>query len=193
MKILVCGGRDFLDRSRVCSALERLGVKVTALIHGAARGADTLAANWAGSQGIPRKAFPADWSKDGIAAGPIRNAKMLKEGQPDLVVAFPGGKGTWDMVRRARAAKVPVTLEMRVLNKHALVYTSPYAVYVGRGSAWGNPYKLGDDGPRNYVIQKYEKEILPSLDLQPLRLKDLICYCAPLACHADILMREANK
>ena len=56
--------------------------------------------------------FPADWIRHGRAAGPIRNEQMLREGCPDLVVAFhddPGlGRGTADMVRRALAAGVPV-------------------------------------------------------------------------------------
>ena len=49
--------------------------------------------------------MPADWTKHGKAAGPIRNQKMLDE-CPDLVVAFPGGKGTADMVRRAMKAGI---------------------------------------------------------------------------------------
>lgn len=67
------------------------------------------------------------------------------------------------------------------------------AVYVGRGSPWGNPFKIGKDGTRAEVIAKFEKKILPTLNLKPLKGKHLICYCAPLACHADILLREANK
>jgi hypothetical protein len=71
-------------------------------------GADSLAAAWAMSRGIPTLAFPADWKKDGKAAGFIRNATMLRDGRPELVVAFPGGKGTAHMVNLARAAGVPV-------------------------------------------------------------------------------------
>ena len=50
--------------------------------------------------------FPADWKVRGRAAGHIRNQQMLDEGRPHLVVAFPGGRGTADMVRRARAAGI---------------------------------------------------------------------------------------
>ncbi len=46
---------------------------------------------------------------------------------------------------------------------------------------------------REEVIRKFECEVLPTLDLMPLRGKDLVCYCAPKACHADVLLREANK
>lgn len=53
--------------------------------------------------------FPRS-ATNGKAAGPIRNQRMLDEGKPDLVVAFPGGRGTADMVRRAKAAGVPVRL-----------------------------------------------------------------------------------
>jgi len=67
-------------------------------------------------------------------------------------------------------------------------------VYVGRGSPWGNPFKIGvDGGTRQQVIERFEREILPTLDLTRLRGRHLVCFCAPSACHADILLREANK
>jgi len=68
----------------------------------------SLAAAWALSRGIPAIAFPADWNKDGKAAGFVRNARMLRDGRPELVVAFPGGKGTAHMVKLARDAGVAV-------------------------------------------------------------------------------------
>jgi hypothetical protein len=110
MRILVCGGREYADARALDGALDAIGreMAITHLIHGAARGADSLAAAWAQSRGIPALAFPADWRKDGRAAGFVRNARMLREGRPELVVAFPGGTGTAHMVRLARAAGVPV-------------------------------------------------------------------------------------
>ena len=57
---------------------------------------------------IPVERFPADWSEYGKAAGAIRNQQMLDEGTPDLVVAFPGGNGTLDMVRRSQRAGIKV-------------------------------------------------------------------------------------
>lgn len=83
-------------------------VGATVVIHGAARGADTEAAWLARGRGLAVEAFPADWRKHGRAAGPLRNQRMLDEGKPDLVIAFSGGKGTADMVRRAEAAGVKV-------------------------------------------------------------------------------------
>lgn len=67
------------------------------------------------------------------------------------------------------------------------------AVYVGRGSPWGNPYHIDIDGNRDEVIDLFEKNILPKLDLVPLRGKHLVCFCAPRKCHADILLRKANS
>jgi YspA, cpYpsA-related SLOG family len=115
MRILVCGGRDYSDGRALKEALDAIHAErpVTRLIHGAARGADSLAAGWARSRGIPALRFPADWKKDGKAAGFIRNTKMLREGLPELVVAFPGGKGTAHMVKLARDAGVAV-LEVAV-------------------------------------------------------------------------------
>jgi hypothetical protein len=52
---------------------------------------------------IPSEIYHADWQL-GRKAGPIRNQRMLDEGRPELVIAFPGGRGTSDMTARARAA-----------------------------------------------------------------------------------------
>jgi len=110
MNVLVCGGRDYADASALDEALDAIHREknITRLIHGAARGADSLAAAWARSRGIPALAFPADWATRGKAAGFRRNEAMLREGRPELVVAFPGGKGTAHMVSLAKAAGVPV-------------------------------------------------------------------------------------
>ena len=109
MKVLVCGGRDYTDRAALWSILDALGPpEVSEIISGMARGADTLAVEWASRFGFPLRAFPAEWDKHGRSAGPIRNQRMLDEGKPDLVVAFPGGRGTADMVSRAEKAGVRV-------------------------------------------------------------------------------------
>jgi hypothetical protein len=108
MRVLVCGGRDYLDRDRLFMELDalRLARGVTVVISGCARGADTLGLEWAEARGIEVTRFPADWETHRRAAGPIRNQQMLDEGNPDLVIAFPGGRGTADMVRRATAAGI---------------------------------------------------------------------------------------
>lgn len=106
MRVLVCGGRDYENFDVVRATLDSL--KPSLIIEGGAAGADYCAAHWATKTGVPIRTFPADWKSHGRAAGPIRNQQMLDEGKPDLVVAFPGGRGTADMIRRARAAGVPV-------------------------------------------------------------------------------------
>lgn len=100
---MVCGGRDYADWNTIDSVLDLICPAV--VIHGGARGADSLAGRWAReTHGVVEETFPADWDKHGKAAGPIRNQQMLDEGRPNLVVAFPGGAGTADMVRRSRSA-----------------------------------------------------------------------------------------
>ena len=124
MKILVCGGRDYGFRPKGCppesarsyderarrerfmldetlSDIHRTRGPFTTLIHGGAPGADALAASWALANGLSILSFVADWKTHGRAAGPIRNQQMIEE-TPDLVIAFRGGAGTADMVRRAR-------------------------------------------------------------------------------------------
>lgn len=112
-RYLICGGRDFQDYALMEKALRSLILhpEDALVIHGAARGADTLAHRWAQCHGVPAQAFPADWDTHGKAAGPIRNRRMLDEGKPDVVIAFPGGPGTANMVAQARRQKV-VTIEV---------------------------------------------------------------------------------
>lgn len=111
MKVLVCGGRAFNDNlmiDRVLLELHTFKKHFTELIHGGAAGVDRLAGLWAKRHGVPVHVYEADWNSFGRGAGPIRNQRMLDDGKPDLVVAFPGGRGTADMVRRAREAGVEV-------------------------------------------------------------------------------------
>ena len=109
-RVLVCGGRDYINYDVMTRVLDATDATTpfTVLIYGMARGADTLAAMWATSRGIPRLGYPANWERDGRGAGPIRNRLMLEKGKPDVVIAFPGGRGTADMVRQAKAAGVLV-------------------------------------------------------------------------------------
>lgn len=108
-RVLVCGGRDYDDRDHIWNTLTAIP-DVTCIIHGCATGADSEAMIVAEALGIKHAPFRADWQKYGRAAGPIRNRRMITEGKPDLVVAFPGGRGTADMVRRARVAGIPVMI-----------------------------------------------------------------------------------
>ena len=94
----------------------------------------------------------------------------------------------------------------KVLNKRT-DKIPPDAVYVGRPSKWGNPFKIhkGKTGlelhltTREEVITRYCKWITKEegkyllLRLGELKGKDLVCWCSPLPCHADILLELANK
>lgn len=115
MKVLACGSRDWTDDSAIDMVLRgiRESYAYPELLHGAARGADTIAAGVAlNLRYDPVIGFPADWRGHGKAAGPIRNRLMLDD-KPDLVVAFKDGfdwtyerGGTENMVRIAKEAGV---------------------------------------------------------------------------------------
>lgn len=107
-RVLVCGGRDYSDTDAMRKALDEELREGDVVVHGAARGADLMAAHIAHSmEGVKVEAHPADWGKHGPSAGPIRNQEML-DSRVDLVLAFAGGRGTADMVRRASRAGVMV-------------------------------------------------------------------------------------
>jgi hypothetical protein len=108
--VLVCGGRDYSDRERVFSILDvaHAANPIALLIHGGASGADALADEWQRSRRVRTRRYNADWLHHGRKAGPIRNQLMLDDGKPHMVIAFPGGRGTTDMIKRAEKAGIPV-------------------------------------------------------------------------------------
>lgn len=116
MRILICGGRNYngdVPWNHVMSVLARIhrDSPISAIIQGGASGADLLARCWAEMYGVKCITVPALWDEHGKAAGPIRNKRMLVDFKPDLVVAFPGGRGTADMVRQAQEAGVKIRQE----------------------------------------------------------------------------------
>lgn len=111
MRVLVCGGRDYSDWDRVQAVLNKLHEAniIDVIIEGGARGADRMGREWARMiGGADVETYEAEWEHHGKFAGHLRNQRMLDEGKPDLVIAFPGGRGTADMVRKARKAGVEV-------------------------------------------------------------------------------------
>lgn len=108
-RIIFTGSRHFTDRAMVRYALEDLNPETDLIVHGDARGLDTIAKEEALDLGFAVEAWPADWKTHGKAAGPIRNQAMIDAGA-DLVVAFPlaDSVGTRDCIHRALSAGITV-------------------------------------------------------------------------------------
>lgn len=123
-RVLICGGRAYRDWQNVERVLDTLNERPTVIIEGGALGADAYAKVWAAGADVLVETYEADWRdlshsdarirtdrygrRYDAYAGPRRNQRMIDEGKPDLVIAFSGGNGTADMVRRAKAAGVRV-------------------------------------------------------------------------------------
>ena len=136
MRILVCGGRGYgqinvnYTVGQIAKYKEQLEEFIQALrefsfgvcylrdnffpndeevtfVTGMAYGADQLPLYWEYLPNVTVEKYPPKWDEHGKAAGPIRNQQMLDTGV-DLVIAFPGGNGTADMVRRAKKAGIEV-------------------------------------------------------------------------------------
>lgn len=114
-KLLICGGRYFKDKRSFWTLLKHLAPSYIVTggqgKHNKNRGADLLAEEYAKEHGIPLDVVHALWEEEGLAAGPIRNLKMLRL-HPDIewTVAMPGWKGTADMIKRSVAKKIPTLI-----------------------------------------------------------------------------------
>lgn len=119
MRVLVCGDRNWQDAEIIWTILDGLSAsEMITIIEGQCPygGADKAAADYAEAAGMDHLPFPADWeNRPRWAAGPERNQRMLDEGQPHVVLAFKDNfnwkldkGGTEDMVKRAKAAGLPV-------------------------------------------------------------------------------------
>lgn len=108
--VVVTGGRNFHNWELTYRILDRVhrlrGIR--ALVSGMAPGLDSMAARWAEQRGVRLIPAPADWKRFGRAAGVLRNEAMLVDHSPDVCIAFPGGRGTADMVRRVKARGIPL-------------------------------------------------------------------------------------
>lgn len=109
----MCGGRLFVQYHTIAVALSKFKMpdREFEIAHGGANGADCMADIWAARNNVPRTPFPVsreDWEVYGKIAGPRRNSIMLFEFAPNLVIAFPGNKGTADMTKQALANGIRV-------------------------------------------------------------------------------------
>lgn len=113
--ILFCGDREWRDFKKIRYVFEKLYKKLGkfVVIHGAARGADDMCGEVASEFGLKVIPIPADWKKHGLAAGPIRNNKML-DLKPDFVIAFHSNitksKGTKHCVTEAYKRYIKVAI-----------------------------------------------------------------------------------
>lgn len=104
MRVLVCGSRHFKNKELMEDALREIPIPITTVIHGMARGANQ----------IPVLEYPALWETYGRRAGPIRNAQMLRDGEPNFVAAFrgPNSRGTQNMIDQS----IKAGLEVRIID-----------------------------------------------------------------------------
>lgn len=112
MKVVITGGREYTDDVTIYHYLDWVhkNSPITLLINGVARGADSIARQWAIDRNIPYHDVPVlkeHWKQYGKAAGNIRNGWML-DLNPDVVIAFPGNTGTADCMRQATKRGIKV-------------------------------------------------------------------------------------
>jgi hypothetical protein len=108
MKVIIAGGRDFTSFNIVQDAIKASGFEITEVVSGKAKGVDTLGEIYALGANIPVVGFPADWNKNGRAAGPMRNKEMAEYADALIAVWDGVSKGTANMIMQARRNRLEV-------------------------------------------------------------------------------------
>lgn len=151
IRLLVTGSRDYADAAAVRSGLDQaqrfLKDREVTLVHGAARGADALAAAEAERRGWVLEAHPADWTRHGKMAGPMRNNAMVAAGA-DLVIAFPQGesRGTRGCMKVAGEAGIPI-LDMSQSSPHPTITRLVGAFEALANDSMAHPFSMQDSWP----------------------------------------------
>jgi hypothetical protein len=101
MRVIIAGSRHCKDLNILKLAISNSPFDITEVVSGGAKGVDTMGEEWAKRNGIPVKIFPANWSKYGRGAGPIRNAEMANYADALIAIAYSGSRGTRNMIQHA--------------------------------------------------------------------------------------------
>jgi hypothetical protein len=112
MKVIIAGSRHIIDRIGLVKAINQSGFKITEVVSGKALGVDKLGEAWARANDIAIKEFPADWTKHGNAAGPIRNSEMSKYADGAIILWDSKSKGTLNMIKNMVKQDKPYFIRM---------------------------------------------------------------------------------
>jgi hypothetical protein len=107
MKVIIAGSRNVNNYSLVVQAIERSGFNITEVVCGCAVGIDRLGEQWARANNIPIKEMPADWNRNGKAAGPMRNRDMAEYADAAIVIWDGQSRGSRNMIENMVRRKKP--------------------------------------------------------------------------------------
>jgi hypothetical protein len=116
---------------------------------------------------------------------------------PDCGKWFAGGLASLGEHMRVKHPQPPVVLNRADFYNGGVVRLPPGSTYCGRGTPFGNDYRIGIDGTRDEVIDRYiaersQDEAFLALVRRQLRGRHLVCHCAPKRCHCNWLIQVAN-
>lgn len=108
MRTIIAGSRHCNNMALVKLAILESGFEITEVVSGFANGVDYLGEQYSYQKGLPLKIFPANWTKYGKSAGPIRNREMADYADALIAILYPGSRGTADMIKVAKAKGLKV-------------------------------------------------------------------------------------
>ena len=112
MKVVIAGSRHIKDRLGLVKAITQSGFDITEVVSGTATGVDQMGEAWALAHDIKVKRFPADWTKHGNAAGPIRNADMAEYADAAIILWDSQSRGTLNMIKNMHTRDKPYFIRM---------------------------------------------------------------------------------
>ena len=108
MKVAIIGSRNFTDKTRFSKEMERVNLKITEVVSGGASGADSLAEDWARSNGIQSRVYLPDWKKFGKSAGFVRNKDIINNSEACIAFWDGASKGTMHSINIAKEKGIPI-------------------------------------------------------------------------------------
>jgi len=116
MLTVIAGSRGIIDYTVLCTAVQESGFTIVRVLSGGARGVDRLGERWAAEHGLPWLVMPADWDRNGRAAGLIRNCEMAQIAGQAIVLWDGHSRGTAHMIEQMRQLNKPV--HVKIVNLH---------------------------------------------------------------------------
>ena len=200
LRILVTGDTKFNNYFKAYPYLKELVPKNSIVVTCGTTGADEIGNLFAANEGLACETYPVDWDTYGKSAAKVRNYGVVKMSKYAIIFWDGVSENTKSLIDIANKKRTKPTIveytDKDIIKPHfgrvVNIHKSPYDIYCGRGSIYGNPFVMTSKNDRELVVMRYTDYLMRNEDLISAILKitpeqTLGCFCAPKLCHCDVI------